>query len=317
MDKQGQIAFDFFGTSMEEDSSVDTSKQVNQKTSLQPLPSITPERKLVPPAQVEIKEEVISKPVFIPEEEKEIQPDTKFEPKTEIQPETEIQSETEIEPDAEIQPEIQFKPETNPNSPAKRETNSEPGSEIPDNKLVSHPKQPAEKVSESTFRPEIEIIASDPSDDVIDFNVIKFEVEEITTPDLPSSKSTRGRKSIKSYDKDADLPEIPANESDFTKQYYSIGEVALMFKVNASLLRFWETEFDIIQPRKNKKGDRHFRPVDIKNLELIYDLLRRRKLTIEGAKEYLKSNKRSREKYEMIRSLENLKSFLLEIKANL
>ncbi|MGZ5255735.1 MAG: MerR family transcriptional regulator, partial [Flavitalea sp.] len=131
------------------------------------------------------------------------------------------------------------------------------------------------------------------------------------------AKSTRGRKSIKSYDRDSDLPEIPANESDFTKQYYSIGEVALMFKVNASLLRFWETEFDIIQPRKNKKGDRHFRPVDIKNLELIYDLLRRRKLTIEGAKEYLKSNKRSREKYEMIKSLENLKSFLLEIKANL
>jgi DNA-binding transcriptional MerR regulator len=276
MDKQGQIAFDFFGTSMEEESSVDTSKEVNQKANLQPLPSISPERKLVPPAQIEIKEESKPEPLVIPEE------------KTEIQQETDIDS---------------FR---------KQETLSEKTFEA-DDIIVPH----SEEASENGFQPGIEIIAADPSDDVIDFNLIKFEVEETDVPDQPSSKSTRGRKSIKSYDKDADLPEIPANESDFTKQYYSIGEVALMFKVNASLLRFWETEFDIIQPRKNKKGDRHFRPVDIKNLELIYDLLRRRKLTIEGAKEYLKSNKRSREKYEMIKSLENLKSFLLEIKANL
>jgi DNA-binding transcriptional MerR regulator len=276
MDKQGQIAFDFFGTSMEEESSVDTSKEVNQKANLQPLPSISPERKLVPPAQIEIKEESQPEPLVIPEE------------KTEIQQETDI------------------------DSYRKQETLSEKTFEA-DDIIVPH----SEEASENGFQPGIEIIAADPSDDVIDFNLIKFEVEETDVPDQPSSKSTRGRKSIKSYDKDADLPEIPANESDFTKQYYSIGEVALMFKVNASLLRFWETEFDIIQPRKNKKGDRHFRPVDIKNLELIYDLLRRRKLTIEGAKEYLKSNKRSREKYEMIKSLENLKSFLLEIKANL
>lgn len=276
MDKQGQIAFDFFGTSMEDESSVDTSKEVNQKTNLQPLPSITPERKLVPPAQVEIKEEIKPEPLIIPEE------------KTEIQQ------------------------ETDQNSYKKQETLAEKTFEA-DDIIVPH----SEEASENGSQPGIERIASDSSDDVIDFNVIKFEVEETAAPDQTSSKSTRGRKSIKSYDKDADLPEIPANESDFTKQYYSIGEVALMFKVNASLLRFWETEFDIIQPRKNKKGDRHFRPVDIKNLELIYDLLRRRKLTIEGAKEYLKSNKRSREKYEMIKSLENLKSFLLEIKANL
>jgi len=96
-----------------------------------------------------------------------------------------------------------------------------------------------------------------------------------------------------------------------------MGEVASMFQVNHSLLRFWEAEFDILQPKKNKKGDRHFRPVDIKNLQLIYDLLRRRKLTIEGARNFLRQHKNSQERFEMIRSLQQLKSFLLELKASL
>jgi DNA-binding transcriptional MerR regulator len=130
-------------------------------------------------------------------------------------------------------------------------------------------------------------------------------------------KSTRGRKSLKALDAEADLVNIPADEILFQRQYYSIGEVADMFKVNQSLLRFWENEFDIIQPRKNRKGDRHFRPIDIKNLELIYDLLRRRKLTIEGAKDFIKRNSRVRESFEMIQSMQSLKGFLLEIKAAL
>ncbi|NII24931.1 MerR family transcriptional regulator [Pseudoflavitalea sp. X16] len=110
---------------------------------------------------------------------------------------------------------------------------------------------------------------------------------------------------------------MPVDEVLFQRQYYAIGEVAEMFGVNQSLLRFWENEFDIIQPRKNRKGDRHFRPIDIKNLELIYDLLRRRKLTIEGAKAFLKKNKQGRESFEMIQSLQKVKEFLLEIKASL
>jgi DNA-binding transcriptional MerR regulator len=130
-------------------------------------------------------------------------------------------------------------------------------------------------------------------------------------------KSTRGRKSLKALDAEADLVNIPDDETLFQRQYYSIGEVAEMFGVNQSLLRFWENEFDIIQPRKNRKGDRHFRPIDIKNLELIYDLLRRRKLTIEGAKDFLKKNARAKEHFEMIQSLQSLKGFLLEIKASL
>lgn len=129
--------------------------------------------------------------------------------------------------------------------------------------------------------------------------------------------SGRGRKPQKSYAADADLVNIPEDEVLFQKQYYSIGEVSQMFQVNASLLRFWESEFDIIKPRKNRKGDRHFRPVDIKNLQLIYDLLRRRKLTIEGAREFIKNNKKSQERFAMIQSLQKIKGFLLEVKATL
>jgi DNA-binding transcriptional MerR regulator len=131
------------------------------------------------------------------------------------------------------------------------------------------------------------------------------------------AKSTRGRKSLKTLESEIDLINIPEDEILFQRQYYAIGEVAEMFHVNASLLRYWETEFDILQPRKNRKGDRHFRPVDIKNLQLIHDLLRRRKLTIEGAKDFLKRNKKSQERFELIQSLQKIKSFLLEIKASL
>ena len=90
-----------------------------------------------------------------------------------------------------------------------------------------------------------------------------------------------------------------------------------MFKVNQSLLRYWETEFDILQPRKNKKGDRHFRPADIKNLQLIYHLLRQKKYTIEGAREFLRKNKKAAERFEIIERLQQIKGFLLEWKAQL
>jgi DNA-binding transcriptional MerR regulator len=129
--------------------------------------------------------------------------------------------------------------------------------------------------------------------------------------------SRRGRLSLKEMDVNADLIQIPADEILFQKQYYSIGEVAKWFRVNQSLLRYWEIEFDILEPRKNRKGDRFFRPIDVKNLVLIHDLLRRRKFTLEGAKDYLKKNKKAEEKFAMIGSLENIKSFFLELKASL
>lgn len=135
--------------------------------------------------------------------------------------------------------------------------------------------------------------------------------------ETPVKTKTRGRKSIKEMSMEADLPEIPEDELLYSKQYYGIGEVASMFKVNTSLLRYWESEFDIIKPRKNGKGDRFFRPDDIKNLQIIHHLLRQKKFTIEGAKEYLKNNKKSKEKFEMVKQLEQLKRFLLEMKAGL
>jgi DNA-binding transcriptional MerR regulator len=150
------------------------------------------------------------------------------------------------------------------------------------------------------------------------------EIEQIAIPAkennsaaLKKNGSTRGRRSLKDIDLGADLVQIPEDEVLFQKQYYSIGEVAGMFRENQSLIRYWETEFDILKPRKNRKGDRFFRPVDIKNLVMIYDLLRRRKFTIEGAKDYLKKNKKAEEKFEMIQSLQKIRSFLLELKASL
>jgi DNA-binding transcriptional MerR regulator len=134
---------------------------------------------------------------------------------------------------------------------------------------------------------------------------------------MPKGPSKRGRKSLKEVAAEASLIEIPADEVLFSKQYYTMGEVSEMFHVNQSLLRFWETEFDILQPKKNKKGDRYFRPTDIKNLHLIYHLLRQKKYTIEGAKEFLKKNKKADERFEVIQRLQQIKAFLLEWKAQL
>ncbi len=128
----------------------------------------------------------------------------------------------------------------------------------------------------------------------------------------------RGRKSYKEIDAELVYVEVPDEAILFQKQYYSISEVAGWFHVNTSLLRFWETEFDILKPRKNRKGDRLFRPEDVKNLCLIYYLLRQRKFSIEGAKCYLKENKnKAGQNMELMQSLLKLKSFLLELKANL
>ncbi|MFV0607202.1 MAG: MerR family transcriptional regulator [Niabella sp.] len=129
--------------------------------------------------------------------------------------------------------------------------------------------------------------------------------------------STRGRRSVKENSLAADMIEMPDDEVLFQKQYYSMKEVTTMFNENHSLIRYWETEFDILKPRKNGKGDRFFRPVDVKNLYLIYDLLRRRKFTIEGAREYLKNDKKADEKFTAVQSLKKIKTLLLELKAGL
>ena len=102
------------------------------------------------------------------------------------------------------------------------------------------------------------------------------------------------------------------------KRYYSIGEVAKAFKVNTSLIRFWEKEFDVIKPKKNAKGNRKFTPEDIKNLELIYHLVKERGFTLEGAKTHLKEHKQETlNKFDLIRKLENIKAQLQQLKDQL
>ncbi|MDT8414094.1 MAG: MerR family transcriptional regulator [Flavobacteriaceae bacterium] len=102
------------------------------------------------------------------------------------------------------------------------------------------------------------------------------------------------------------------------KLYYGIGEVAEAFSVNTSLIRFWEKEFEELQPKKNAKGDRKFSKNDIASLELIYHLLKEKGYTIAGAKAYLKTNKKQTlDKMEMISKLEFVKNELIQIKNEL
>ena len=106
-----------------------------------------------------------------------------------------------------------------------------------------------------------------------------------------------------------DLPE---------KLYYSIGEVAKAFDVNASLIRFWEKEFDEIQPKKNAKGNRKFTPKDIEHIQLIYHLVKERGFTLEGAKVHLKEEKKKTlSNFEIIRKLQHIRAELVKIKDNL
>ena len=102
------------------------------------------------------------------------------------------------------------------------------------------------------------------------------------------------------------------------KRYYSIGELAKAFDVNASLIRFWDKEFDILKPKKNAKGNRMFTPEDVKNLQLIYHLVKERGFTLEGAKTHLReSQKKTMDKFEIISKLEAIKAQLLNIKKEL
>jgi DNA-binding transcriptional MerR regulator len=111
---------------------------------------------------------------------------------------------------------------------------------------------------------------------------------------------------------------MPYREKKVEKLYYSIGEVAEMFKVNASLIRFWEKEFDVIKPKKNKKGNRFFTVQDIDNIRLIYHLVKEKGLTLNGAKKKLKDNREdTNNNYEVVKSLTEIKTLLLEIKDSL
>ncbi len=102
------------------------------------------------------------------------------------------------------------------------------------------------------------------------------------------------------------------------KRYYGIGELAKAFGVNASLIRFWDSEFDILKPKKNAKGNRMFTPEDVNNLKLIYHLVKERGFTLDGARTHLKEGKKKiLDKFEIINKLESVKAQLLRIKQEL
>lgn len=101
------------------------------------------------------------------------------------------------------------------------------------------------------------------------------------------------------------------------KLYYSIGEVAKAFDVNASLIRYWEQEFPIIRPKKNKKGNRYFTPSDIQNLQMIYHLVKEKGYTLDGARIALTTNNKISETISMIDRLEFVKDELIKLKESL
>ena len=128
----------------------------------------------------------------------------------------------------------------------------------------------------------------------------------------------RGRKSFASMEGDMEKLQVPTADELAKKLYYPIGEVAVWFNVNTSLIRYWEKEFKQLQPRKTRKGDRLFRAQDIEFLKQIYYLLREKKYSIDGAKTYLKNNKEKAEKdLALLNSLKNIKSFLVSLKSSL
>lgn len=107
-------------------------------------------------------------------------------------------------------------------------------------------------------------------------------------------------------------------EKEIEKLYFSIGEVAEMFNVAPSLIRFWESEFDIIKPKKNRKGNRQFTKEDIDNVKTIFHLVKEKGFTLQGAKEMLRNDSQAvRDKMEMINSLRKVRGFLVELREKL
>ncbi len=179
-----------------------------------------------------------------------------------------------------------------------------------DEEPVKKPEPAAIVVKEEPVEPTVV------NEDPVEVSFLPESPAAVVSAEEPK-KSTRGRKKLSETALTADLINVPEDEILFQKKYYSIGLVAEMFRVNISLIRFWENEFDILKPKKNGKGDRHFRPEDIVNLKLIHHLLREKKYTIEGAKDFLKKNKKADEHFAVIEELKRMKLFLTELKLSL
>ena len=108
---------------------------------------------------------------------------------------------------------------------------------------------------------------------------------------------------------------MPKLKTNIEKLFYSIGEVAQMYKVNVSLIRFWENEFDILKPKKNKKGNRMFTKTDLENLDVIFHLVKERGFTLDGAKKKLKENKKDTiDNISIIKKLKEIRTFLVDLR---
>ncbi len=112
--------------------------------------------------------------------------------------------------------------------------------------------------------------------------------------------------------------EIQKDHKEIEKLYHSIGEIAKKYNVSTSLIRYWEKEFDILKPRKNKKGDRLFTQKDLENLDIIYHLIKERGFTLKGAKKKIYQNKEDNiGTSEIVRSLKKIREFLIHIRDEL
>lgn len=111
---------------------------------------------------------------------------------------------------------------------------------------------------------------------------------------------------------------MPRTKTQAEKIYYSIGEVADMFDVNTSLVRFWEKEFAVIKPRRNRKGTRFYTRSDVNNFHLIYDLVKKQGFTLQGAREKLRHQpQKTVADFELTQTLNKIKDFLLELRSEL
>ena len=107
---------------------------------------------------------------------------------------------------------------------------------------------------------------------------------------------------------------MPYKEIQIEKVYFTIGEVAAQFGINPSMLRYWESEFTHLQPKKSRKGDRLYTKADIEQIRVIHHLLKEKGLTIEGARKHLKDNKNVKENFQTLESLQKIRKFLIGLK---
>ncbi len=177
-----------------------------------------------------------------------------------------------------------------------------------DKKKVHKPVQPAQEKLAEKIEPEIDKPLAEPHKPK-NYDTPPATTE-IVAEDIPTQQPER-QEAPRAADK--------VNTQDLQKVYYTITEVAKMFDVNASLLRFWEKEFrQLGKIKKNKKGDRYYNKENIRHLNIIYYLLREQKMTIAGARDMIKNKRKSTAaQFDLVENLQKIKGFLVDLKTEL